>query len=118
MISHPGVIGGTVGYMSPEQVRGLPVDHRSDIFSFGVTMHEMLTGHPMFSGETAADIMAAILRDDPPELPAAIPPALRQIVGYCLEKDPADRFQLTGDLTLALRAVLAGIRAGAANGQC
>jgi predicted Ser/Thr protein kinase/WD40 repeat protein len=98
----PGVVMGTVGYMSPEQVRGLEVDHRSDIFSFGVILHEMLSGKRAFQGETSMDTMQAILRQDPPDLPDTVPAALGQIVAHCLEKEPSDRFQSARDLGFAL----------------
>ena len=101
----PGVVMGTVGYMSPEQVRGSEVDHRSDIFSFGVILHELLTGARAFHGETAAETMAAVLKQDPPELPETVPSAVRQVVGHCLEKDPANRFQCARDLSFALAAM-------------
>ena len=100
-----GTVMGTVGYMSPEQVRGLTADHRSDIFSFGVILHELLTGQRPFEGETAADTMHAILRSEPPELPETVPLALRQIVMHCLEKDAEERFQSARDLCFALSAM-------------
>jgi Tol biopolymer transport system component len=94
--------------MSPEQVRGEAVDHRSDIFSFGVVLYEMLTGRQAFGRDTAAESMAAILKEDPPELssttPAAVPPALARIVQRCLEKKPAERFQSARDLAFALES--------------
>jgi eukaryotic-like serine/threonine-protein kinase len=105
-----GMVVGTVGYMSPEQVRGGIADPRSDIFSLGVLLHEMLSGRRTFSGETAADVMSGILREDPPELPVAerhIPPALARIVSRCLEKNPAARFQSARDLAFALDALTA-----------
>jgi hypothetical protein len=102
--TEPGVVMGTVGYMSPEQIRSLPTDQRSDIFSFGVILHELLTGVRAFQGETAVDTMQAILRQDPPELPDTVPPGVRQIVQHCLEKDPANRFQSARDLGFALTA--------------
>ena len=86
--TEPGMVMGTVGYMSPEQVRGEAVDHRSDIFSFGALLYEMLTGRRAFSRETAAETMTAILRDDPPEFSdtgKAIPPTLDRLVRHCLE---------------------------------
>ena len=79
----PGTVMGTVGYMSPEQVRGKPVDHRSDIFSLGAILYEMLSGRRAFRGETAADTITAILKEDPPDVPAAersIHPSLLKIV--------------------------------------
>jgi serine/threonine protein kinase len=102
--TEPGTVMGTVGYMSPEQVRGLEVDHRSDIFSFGAVLYEILAKRRAFAGETGAEVMTAILKEDPPELPAAIPAALREIVRHCLEKDPAGRFQSAKDLAFALRS--------------
>jgi serine/threonine protein kinase len=98
----PGTVIGTVGYMSPEQVRGVEADHRSDIFSLGVVLHELLSGQRPFHGETSVDTMQAILRQDPPELPETVPAGLRQIVVHCLEKEPAKRFQSARDLGFAL----------------
>jgi serine/threonine-protein kinase len=105
--TNPGVVLGTVGYMSPEQVRGLAADHRSDIFAFGVILYEMLSGRRAFRGETAMDTMTAILKEDPPDLPIAerqIPPALERIVDRCMEKNPASRFKSADDLAFALEA--------------
>ncbi len=102
-----GVIVGTAGYMSPEQVRGEAVDARSDIFSFGVVFFEMLTGRKVFARPTASDTMAAILRDDLPEsleLSRAVPPALRRIVEHCIEKDPGRRFHNAQDIAFALES--------------
>jgi len=104
-VTQPGIVMGTVAYMSPEQVRGAAIDHRSDIFSFGVMLHEMLGGAPPFQGETAVDTMQAILRAEAPELPHSVPGGLREIVSHCLEKDPAHRFQSARDLGFAIRAV-------------
>jgi eukaryotic-like serine/threonine-protein kinase len=98
---------GTIGYMSPEQVRGLAADHRSDIFAFGATLYEMLSGQRAFRGDTAMDAMTAIVKEDPPDLPTAerhISPALARIVERCIEKNPAARFQSTRDLAFALEA--------------
>ena len=100
--TEPGTVMGTVGYMSPEQVRGEAADHRSDIFSFGVILHELLSGKRPFQTSTAAETMAAILNQDPPELPQSVPQAVRYIVIHCLEKDPANRFQSAKDLSFAL----------------
>ncbi len=100
-----GMILGTVGYMSPEQVRGEAVDARSDVFAFGVVLYEMLSGKKPFARDTTSDTLAAILRDDPPELEAsgrAIPAGLQRILQHCLEKDSAHRFQETHDLAFAL----------------
>ena len=101
----PGTVMGTVGYMSPEQVRGLPLDHRTDIFSFGAILYELLSGRRAFQRDTAGDTMAAILRDEPPELTRsgrAVPPSLDHIVRRCLEKDREHRFQSARDLALDL----------------
>ena len=103
--TEPGVVMGTLGYMSPEQVRGLPVDHRSDIFSFGAILYEMLSGKKAFKRDTAADTMSAIMRDEPPELSESgrnVSPALDQVVKHCLEKDRSDRFQSAKDIAFAL----------------
>ena len=102
----PGTVMGTVGYMSPEQVRGQEADHRSDIFSFGAMLYEMLAGRRAFTAETPAEVMTAILKEDPPEFPASIPPAWREIVRHCLEKEPAARFQSAKDLSFALRSLV------------
>ena len=101
----PGTIMGTMGYMSPEQVRGQPVDHRSDIFSFGTILYEMLSGKRAFKRNTASDTLAAILKEDPPELTQSgrnVPPALDHIVKHCLEKDQSRRFQSAHDIAFAL----------------
>ena len=100
-----GTILGTVGYMSPEQVRGLPADHRSDLFSFGTVLFEMLTGKRAFKGTSPADTLSAILREDPTEPLATGPevaPGLLRVVRRCLEKTPEDRFQSARDLAFAL----------------
>jgi Tol biopolymer transport system component len=104
----PGVVLGTIGYMSPEQVRGLPVDYRSDIFAFGAVLYEMLSGQRAFRGDTTADTMTAILKEDPRDLPAderKIPPALARIVDRCLQKAPAARFKSADDLAFALEGL-------------
>ena len=91
--------------MSPEQVRGEPADHRSDIFSFGAVLYEMLSGRRPFPGETAAETMTAILKEDPPELAKPdVPPGLERIVRHCLEKRPEERFQSARDIAFALEA--------------
>jgi serine/threonine protein kinase len=104
--TNPGTMLGTVGYMAPEQVRGLPTDHRSDLFSFGVVLFEMLTGKRAFRGTTAADTLSAILREDPTEAfgatEAGLPAGLLRVVRRCLEKAPEDRFQTARDLAFAL----------------
>ena len=104
----PGVVLGTIGYMSPEQARGLAADHRSDIFAFGAILYEMLSGRRAFSGDTAIDAMTSIVREDPPHLAAAdrpIPPALERIVTRCLEKNPSSRFKSADDLAFALETL-------------
>lgn len=104
----PGVVIGTAGYMSPEQVRGKGVDHRSDIFSLGAILYELLSGRRAFHGESAADTMSAILKEDPPELTETnktISPALERLVNHCLEKNPEARFHSARDLAFALEAV-------------
>jgi Tol biopolymer transport system component/predicted Ser/Thr protein kinase len=108
-----GVIVGTLGYMAPEQIRGTAVDYRADIFAFGIVLHEMLSGARPFGGETAADVIGAILSKDPPELPADVPAGVRQVVHRCLEKKPEARFQSANDLAFALRQ-LSGSSIGAA----
>jgi Tol biopolymer transport system component len=102
-----GAVMGTVGYMSPEQVRGGMVDCRSDIFSFGAVLYEMLTGVRAFKRDTAAETMTAILNEDPPELSlagSAIAPALERTVRHCLEKVPEQRFQSARDLAFDLES--------------
>src|SRR5262249_20886061 len=100
-----GAVIGTVEYMSPEQVRGDPVDLRSDIFSAGVILYEMLAGRHPFAGSATVEVGYAILHDQPAELPTPIPRELAGIVRHCLEKDPKDRFQSAHDLGLALAAL-------------
>ena len=105
----PGVIFGTVGYMSPEQVRGEPADHRSDIFSLGCVLYEMLARERPFRGAAAPEVFAAILRDQPRDLATlshGIPGRVAALVRRCLEKDPDHRFQSARDLAFALRDVL------------
>jgi serine/threonine protein kinase len=104
----PGKVMGTVGYMSPEQVKGRAVDHRSDIFSFGTILYEMLSGRRAFHGESAAETMSAILKEDPPDLSETnqrISPALERLVNHCLEKNPESRFHSASDLAFALEAL-------------
>src|SRR6266705_1234688 len=114
----PGTILGTAGYMAPEQVRGQRADHRADVFAFGCTLLEMLTGVRAFQRDTAAETMTAILKDDP-AWPAGkdmdVPPALARLVGHCLEKSPEERFQSARDLAFNLQDAFeaSGARAGA-----
>jgi eukaryotic-like serine/threonine-protein kinase len=107
-LTSPGAVMGTVGYMSPEQVRGQEADHRTDIFAFGVVLYEMLSGRRAFTGESAVEVMNAILKEDPPEFGETnrqINPALEKIVRRCLEKRPERRFQTASDLGFALEAL-------------
>ncbi len=106
--TEPGVVLGTIGYMSPEQVRGRPADPRSDIFSFGAILYEMLSGRRAFRGDTAADTISAILTKDPPDLSETnrkIPEGLERIVDHCLEKSPEGRFQSARDIAFDLEAL-------------
>jgi Tol biopolymer transport system component len=103
-----GSVLGTVAYMSPEQLRGRPVDHRSDIFSFGAILFEILSGKRAFAGETEVDTMTAVLKDDPPELASfgrEVAPAFEQIIRHCLEKEPENRFQSARDLAFAMETL-------------
>ena len=114
----PGMVVGTFGYMAPEQVRGLAIDHRADIFAFGAVLYEMLAGARAFKGETAADTMSAILTKDPPDLDQqrlAISPGLDRIIRRCLEKTPDLRFQSANDLAFALDTLSVG--SGATSGS-
>ena len=106
--TEPGVVLGTLGYMSPEQVRGKPADARSDIFAFGAILYEMLSGKRAFHGESAADTMSAILMKEPPDLAEtnrAIAPGLERVVRHCLEKNPEERFHSAHDLAFDLQAL-------------
>ncbi|HEY3204943.1 MAG TPA: protein kinase [Thermoanaerobaculia bacterium] len=114
--TEPGTVLGTVGYMSPEQLRGEPADARCDVFSFGAVLYEMVSGRRAFRGDTAIETMNAILKEDPPELSTggrAVPPALERIVAHCLEKRPEQRFQSAQDLAFDLELVstVSGVRA-------
>ena len=103
-----GVVLGTAGYMSPEQVRGEKADQRSDIFSFGVVLYETLSGRRAFTGRSAADRASAILKDDPPDLRSTgrmVPAGLERIVRHCLEKNPEERFQSAHDLAFHLETL-------------
>jgi Tol biopolymer transport system component/tRNA A-37 threonylcarbamoyl transferase component Bud32 len=112
-----GVVMGTAGYMSPEQVRGEKADQRSDIFSFGAVLYEMFSGQRAFGGPSAADRASAILKEDPPDLLTSernIPAALDRVVRHCLEKDPEHRFQSARDLAFHLESSLSMSGSGAA----
>ena len=107
-ITGAGAVVGTVGYMAPEQVKGQRADARSDIFSLGCVLYEMVTGLRAFRRGTAAETMSAILKEDPPELGlpvGTVPPALERVVRHCLEKRPEERFQSARDLAFALDAL-------------
>src|ERR1700733_9692995 len=107
-LTDPGTVMGTVGYMSPEQVRGKPADHRADIFAFGAMLYEMLTGKRAFKKPTSAEKMPALLNEEPPGLSQLVPltpPALQRVVHRCLEKSPEQRFQSASDLAFALEAL-------------
>jgi eukaryotic-like serine/threonine-protein kinase len=114
--TQPGAVLGTVGYMSPEQVRGRVVDQRSDIFSFGAILYEMVSGQRAFRGESSVETLNAIIKDDPPEISPTnrnIPPALDRMIRRCLEKAPDERFQSASDLAFAIEA-LSGSSSGVA----
>jgi len=108
MVTEEGSVVGTAAYMSPEQLQGLAVDHRSDIFAFGVMLYEMLADRRPFEGDSKAQVVASILRDDPPDLSDPrhhVPPTLERIIRQCLEKRPEDRFESAHDLAFTLRAI-------------
>lgn len=107
-VTDAGLVMGTAGYMSPEQVRGKVADQRSDLFSFGAILYEMISGKRAFHGDSPADTMSAILKEEPPELSEVarnVPPALERIVRHCLEKNPAQRFRSAGDVAFSLEAL-------------
>jgi hypothetical protein len=107
-VTEPGLIMGTAGYMSPEQVRGQVADPRSDIFAFGAILYEMIAGKRAFHGETSADTMSAILKEETPELSETarnVPAGLERIVRHCLEKNPSQRFHSAGDLAFDLESL-------------
>ena len=104
----PGTVLGTAGYMSPEQLRGEDVDHRSDVFSLGAVLYELYSGTRAFKGNTAVETMSAILKEEPQELTSrsgSVSPAVERVIRRCLEKNPAERFQSARDVTFALDAV-------------
>ena len=100
-----GAILGTMGYMSPEQVRGQPADRRSDIFSLGAILYEMLAGKRAFHANSPMETAFAIVNDDPPELPEQVPDPLQEVVWRSLEKKPEERFQSVSDIGFALEAL-------------
>ena len=107
-VTQAGAVMGTAGYMSPEQVRGEAADARSDIFSFGVVLYELLTGKRAFPGETSVESMHAILKSDPPEIKSTSPeisPALEQVVRRCMEKSPQERYQSMRDVMYILQLI-------------
>jgi serine/threonine-protein kinase len=105
-----GLILGTAAYMSPEQARGRPVDKKSDIWAFGALLYEMLTGRPLFTGDTISDVLASVLRQevDWTALPSPVPKEVRRLLGRCLERTPRSRLHDIADARLVLEDVLAG----------
>jgi dipeptidyl aminopeptidase/acylaminoacyl peptidase len=106
--TEPGMVMGTLGYMSPEQIKGKPADPRSDIFSFGAILYEMLSGKRAFHADSAGETMAAILKEDPPDLSVTnqnISPGLERVVRHCIEKNPERRFHSAHDLAFDLEAL-------------
>jgi eukaryotic-like serine/threonine-protein kinase len=106
--TEPGLLVGTCGYMAPEQARGRPADARSDIFSMGAVLYEMLSGRRAFTGQTPADTLAALLTQDPPDISAIsrpVPRGLERVVRRCLERNPEERFQSARDVAFGLQAV-------------
>jgi serine/threonine protein kinase len=106
-VSQPGMVMGTFQYMSPEQVQGKDADARSDIFSFGLVLYELLAGERAFTGDSPASVMAAILDQSAPSLPSAAPPELEWLLHRCLVKDPDDRWQTARDLRAELERIAA-----------
>jgi serine/threonine protein kinase len=113
-----GVILGTAAYMSPEQARGLPVDHRADVWAFGVVLYEMLAGGSLFAGNTVTDTLAGVLKSeiDLDRLPATTTPAVRRLLRRCLERNPKNRLHAIADARIVLDDVVAG-RGDAAMGD-
>jgi serine/threonine protein kinase/Tol biopolymer transport system component len=104
--THPGVVVGTIPYMSPEQASGTPIDARSDVFSFGAVLYEMLSGHQPFVGKTSLEVLQKIMHASPEPLPDEVPFGLRLAVDKALEKDPAERYQSMRELAIDLKRVL------------
>jgi serine/threonine-protein kinase len=113
-----GIILGTAAYMAPEQARGKAVDRRADIWSFGVVLYEMLTGHRLYTGETASDTLASVLKEQPDwkKLPAATPAAIRDLLRRCLTKEPRQRLQAIGDARIAIEQAISNPEPAAAAG--
>jgi Tol biopolymer transport system component len=107
--TEPGMVIGTAHYMSPEQARGESIDARSDLFSLGVVLYEMLAGHVPFEARSAVEVMHAILRDEPPELPGTVPETAAAIAYRCMEKNPELRFRSARDLAFALENAAKGV---------
>jgi eukaryotic-like serine/threonine-protein kinase len=106
--TEPGVVMGTLGYMSPEQIKGRPADARTDIFAFGAILYEMVSGRRAFQADSAGETMAAILKEDPPDLSVTnqnISPGLERVVRHCIEKNPERRFQSAHDLAFDLESL-------------
>jgi serine/threonine protein kinase len=108
VLDQPGTVAGTIPYMAPEALRGGVADPRSDVWSFGILLYEMASGRRPFHSATGPDMTSAILRDDPPALPAGVPPGIAAIIGRCLRKQPEHRYADAGGLDAALTAVQAG----------
>jgi serine/threonine protein kinase len=113
MATNAGIILGTAAYMSPEQAKGFAADHRSDVFSFGVVLYEMLTGRQPFQGETAPDVLASVLVREPElqRLPTDLNPRIAELLRRCLEKNPKRRWQAIGDLRAEIEALMSSPRA-------
>ena len=109
-LTEAGVISGTLSYLPPEVLKGERADARSDVWAFGVVLHELITGRQPFEGRTPFELTSAVLREPPAALPSAVSGGLRAIHDTCLAKDPAERYQDGGELLLALRSLQSGAR--------